>query len=453
MAQIESGSKDELKVLQEELVALREENLRLKFILDSHGINWETPPTEHVPEEVPHTKVFPSTGMTPAEKIGLFRRLFRGRQDVYPLRWESAKTGKAGYSPACSNEWRPGVCNKPKVKCASCDNRALKPVADAEIYDHLSGKQTMGVYPLLPDDTCFFLAVDFDKSEWRKDVTAFIESCNDINIQVALEISRSGNGAHVWIFFSGPVAAREARTLGAALISHTCAKLRQLSLESYDRLFPNQDRLPKGGFGNLIALPLQKIPRENGGSVFVNSDFVPYQDQWAFLASMKPLSRSELEDAILRAAGGRHPLDVAFVTEEDEKTPWISPEPLTNKISTPLPDSINIVLANQIFISKEDLPQPLLNKLIRLAAFQNPEFYKAQAMRMPVWDKPRIIGCAENYSKHIGMPRGCFQAIMDLLELNKVKANIQDERLVGSKIKVKFKGKLRRDQKKHLKTY
>jgi hypothetical protein len=438
--------------LQEELDSLREENSRLKSLLDTHGIDWQAPPIQHEQKptvEIP--KASSPSGMSPPEKIALFRRLFRGRQDVYPLRWESAKTGRAGYSPACSNEWRPGVCNKPKVKCASCDNRSLKPVTDAEIYDHLTGKQTMGVYPLLSDDTCLFLAVDFDKADWRKDAAAFMKSCHDINLQSALEISRSGNGAHVWIFFEEAVPAREARSLGAALISLTCSRLRQLSLESYDRLFPNQDKLPKGGFGNLIALPLQKVSRERGGSIFVREDFAPHPDQWAFLASLTPLSRSGLEDAILRASGGKHPLDVAFVTEEDEKTPWITPKPIINKIVGPLPESIDVILANQIFIAKENVPQPLINKLVRLAAFQNPEFYKAQAMRMPVWDKPRIIGCAENYPQHIALPRGRFAAMQALLNQNGIQSNIQDERQAGAKIKARFRGKLRKDQKAALK--
>ncbi len=194
------------KKLQEELALLKEENSRLKSILDSHDIAWEKDLAQNTQKPMSVTGKEPcANGMTPAEKIALFRRLFRGRQDVYPLRRESAKTGKVGYSPACSNEWRPGVCNKPRVKCASCDNRSLKPVTDTQIYDHLTGKQTMGGYPLLPDDTCLFLAVDFDKAEWRNDSTAFMESCREINVQAALEISRSGNGAHVWIFFSEAV--------------------------------------------------------------------------------------------------------------------------------------------------------------------------------------------------------------------------------------------------------
>lgn len=423
---------------------LREENARLKALLTEHGIQWEEPaPAAETPSETPETR---SPHLSTTEKVALFRCLFWGRTDVYPLRWESAR-GKSGYSPACGNEWKPGVCNKPRIKCGDCDQRLLLPVTDQVIYGHLAGKHTVGVYPLLADDSCYFLAADFDDADWRDDASAFMQSCHELNIPAALEISRSGNGAHVWIFFSDPVPAREARQLGAALISHTCSRTHQLSLSSYDRLFPNQDTLPKGGFGNLIALPLQKQPRERGFSVFVDESYVPYPDQWAFLMSITPMPRFELENAILWATGGGHPLDVAFVTDENEHKPWQRPTPVSKRISGPLPESLKLVLANQIFIAKADLPQPLANRLVRLAAFQNPEFYKAQAMRLPVWNKPRIIGCAENFPHHISLPRGCLDAVQELLKQNDIRAEIQDERVAGCKVAVKFIGKLRKDQK------
>lgn len=430
---------------QDELQRLREENARLKELLTQHGITWEEP---SIPEPVPapNESAPAPTHFTTDDKIALFRRLFRGREDVYPQRWESAK-GTSGYSPACGNEWKPGICHKPRVKCGDCNQRQLLPVTYQVIYDHLAGKQTIGVYPLLSDDSCYFLAADFDEADWREDAKAFMQSCRRLGIPAALEISRSGNGAHSWIFFAEPVPAREARQLGAALISHTCDRTRQLSLTSYDRLFPNQDTMPKGGFGNLIALPLQKQPRESGSSMFVDEYLQPYPDQWAFLASIRPMSRRDLEDAILRASGGRHPLDVAFATEEEDSKPWQRPSPVLARITGPLPDSLTLVLANQIFIAKADLPQPLANRLIRLAAFQNPEFYKAQAMRLPVWNKPRIIGCAENYPQHIGLPRGCLGAVLDLLQENDICPELHDERLPGRKVTAKFTGTLRKDQK------
>lgn len=430
---------------QHELQRLREEIARLKALLTQHGITWEEPITPEPVSAPPDSAPIP-THFTTGDKIALFRHLFRGREDVYPQRWESTK-GKSGYSPTCGNEWKPGICHKPDVKCGDCKQRQLLPVTDQVLYDHLAGQHTIGVYPLLRDNSCYFLAADFDGADWREDARAFIQSCRELSIPAVLEVSRSGNGAHAWIFFSEPVPAREARQLGTALISYTCDRTRQMSLSSYDRLLPNQDTLPKGGFGNLIVLPLQKQPRELGRSVFVDEHLQPYSDQWAFLASIRPLSSRDLEDAILRASGGRHPLDVAFAMEEEDSKPWQRASPVPAKIHGPLPDSLTLVLANQIFIAKAHLPQPLANRLIRLAAFQNPEFYKAQAMRLSVWNKPRIISCAENYSQHISLPRGCLDAVLDLLQENDIRTELQDERLPGEKVMIRFTGTLRKGQK------
>lgn len=228
-----------------ELEALLAENERLISLLESHGIEWRLPPPPATPVPEPE----PSR-LSTSEKLALFRRLFRGRADVYPVRWESKTTGKAGYSPACANEWRTGVCEKPRIKCGDCGNRLLIPLSDSVIYDHLAGEHTVGVYPLMEDDCCYVLAVDFDEAEWREDARAFMQSREELGVPAALEISRSGKGAHVWVFFASKVSARDVRRLGTAIISHTCARTRQLKLEPYDRLFPNQDSMPKGA-GNV----------------------------------------------------------------------------------------------------------------------------------------------------------------------------------------------------------
>ncbi len=378
--------------------------------------------------------------------MALFRSRFRGRTDVYPIRWESKTSGKAGYTPACANEWRAGICEKPRVKCGNCSNRLLIPLSDAVIYDHLAGKHTVGVYPLLEDDTCHFLAVDFDEAEWRDDARAFSQSCEELGVPAAMEVSRSGNGAHVWVFFANRVSARDARRLGTAVISHACSRTRQLKLDSYDRLFPNQDTMPKGGFGNLIALPLQKRPRESGGSVFVDAELRPYPDQWAFLASIQPMAAHDIDSTILRATGGVHPLDVNFIDDEDLATPWKRDTKPTKKLAGKMPKSLTVTLANLIYFEKAQLPQALANRLIRLAAFQNPEFYKAQAMRMSVWDKPRVISNAENYPKHIALPRGCLDTALNLLRNNGIAVDLLDERFGGKPIEVSFVGNLRLDQ-------
>ena len=430
------------------LAELQAENLRLIALLEAHGVEYgvewriaiESPP---VPPDVLQPE---SSTLTASEKVELFRRLFRGRSDVYPIRWESKTTGKSGYVPACANEWRVGVCQKPKIKCSDCNVRELSPLSDAVIYNHLSGEHTIGVYPLMSDDTCYFLAVDFDEADWKEDAQAFVQSCNELGVSVSLEVSRSGNGAHGWIFFENKVSARDARRLGTAIISHTCVLTRQLKLTSYDRLFPNQDTMPKGGFGNLIALPLQKKSREKGFSVFVDNDLQAYPDQWLFLAGIQRMASLDIEPTILRATGSMHPLDVTFIDEEDNKEPWKQVDTKNAKLIGVMPESLTITLANLIYFEKAGLPQSLANRLIRLAAFQNPEFYKAQAMRFPVWDKPRVIGCAENYPNHIALPRGCLEAAQNLLKENGICYDLRDERFEGKVIDVAFAGSLRPDQ-------
>jgi superfamily II DNA or RNA helicase len=423
------------------VTSLRAENARLIALLDAHGIEWKAPAA---PTLIPLAPIEPSVLDTDG-KIALFRRLFRGRTDIYPLRWES-KGGKSGYAPACANEWRPGICEKPRIKCGDCHQRQLLEVTDDVIFRHLAGAVVVGVYPLLKDDTCYFLATDFDEAEWRDDARAFAESCRALGVPVALEVSRSGNGAHAWIFFEDKVLASDARRLGAAIISHACERTRQLSLSSYDRLFPNQDTLPKGGFGNLIALPLQKRARAQHRSVFVDDALVPYADQWAFLATLQRMRPDRVQPAITQAIGNRDPVAVSYVDDDEEAVPWKDLAPHAQKLTGPMPATLNITLANLIYFEKAQLPQPLANRLIRLAAFQNPEFYKAQAMRLSVWNKPRVIGCAQNFPKHIALPRGCWDEVKALLEEHRITPLIADERVVGVPLTVSFLGTLRADQ-------
>ena len=425
---------------QDELAVLRSENARLTALLDAHGIAW------HLPQEPVPQPIAESSRLTTEEKIALFRKLFRGRTDVYPIRWEGKTSGKSGYAPACANEWRPGVCEKPRIKCGDCTHRLLLPLTDEVIYKHLVGEHTAGIYPLLEGDTCHFLVVDFDEAEWRDDARAFIKSCAELGVPVGLEISRSGQGTHAWIFFAGAVLARDARRLGTAIISHTCARTRQLKLTSYDRLFPNQDTMPKGGFGNLIVLPLQKKPREDGFSVFVDADLQPYPDQWAFLVSIEQMPAHDIEPTILRATGSVHPLDVTFIDNEDLATPWKRPSAPAGRLAGDMPPVLTVTLANQVYFEKAQLPQALANRLIRLAAFQNPEFYRAQTMRMSVWDKPRIICCADNYPQHIALPRGCFDAASALFADNGIRLDLRDKRHAGESITIDFFGTLRPDQ-------
>ncbi|MES2262666.1 MAG: DEAD/DEAH box helicase family protein [Pseudomonadota bacterium] len=437
--------------LEAEIVQLREENLALKALLAAHGIPMPQKAPEKTPPPPPPAPQ-QSHIMSPDEKVHLFRRLFRGRDDVFPIRWESQQSGKTGYSPFCANEWRRGICEKPRIKCGECQHSLYAPVTDHVITRHLKGEITAGVYPLLFGDRCHFLAIDFDEDDWREDARAVFQTCQLNELPAALEISRSGNGAHLWLFFASPVWAREARLLGSALISATCVRTRQLKLASYDRLFPNQDTMPKGGFGNLIALPLQKYPRELGRSVFVDANLQPLHDQWAFLEEIKPLAQEQIEAALSKLVGDRHPLDIAYadIPDDNANTPWIRSAKPNIKLSDAMPKALCATLGNQLYIEKAGLPQSLMNRLIRLAAFQNPEFYKAQAMRMSTWNIARIIGRAEDRPKHLALPRGCLEDVKALLTANKIELRLDDVRSKGQPMHLAFSGTLRQDQREAL---
>ncbi len=393
---------------------------------------------------------------SPDLKIALFRSLFRGRDDVYPRRFESRRTGNSGYAPACGNEWVPGICEKPRIKCADCPHRRFLAVTDDVIRWHLSGRDdtgqpfVAGVYPMLLDETCYFLAADFDKEGWRDDAAAFVATCRRMNLPCALERSRSGCGAHVWLFLEEALPAALARKLGSLILTDTMERRPEAGLDSYDRFFPNQDTLPRGGFGNLIAMPLQKQARERSNSVFLDDDLNPQTDQWAFLSSVGKIPRAHIEDLVRHAERSGNVVGVRFpLVEEDESEPWNAPPSRRRKdppIAGELPRELELVLGNEIYIAREGLPPALRNRLLRVAAFQNPEFYKAQAMRLSTRGKPRVISCAEEHSHHIGLPRGCMDDVRKLLADLGIKSTIRDERNPGQPIEVAFAGELRLDQ-------
>ncbi|MGH9342333.1 MAG: TOTE conflict system archaeo-eukaryotic primase domain-containing protein [Terriglobia bacterium] len=381
-------------------------------------------------------------------RIALFRSLFRGREDVYARRWENSD-GRSGYSPAALKDWK--AINSSRVedrKKVERDTRKLLPFTDLVIENHLLGKETIGIYALQADENCWFLAVDFDKKTWADDSRAFLHTCQELSVPAALERSRSGNGGHIWIFFEHAISASIARKLGCALLTRTMERRHQLGLDSYDRLFPNQDTMPKGGFGNLIALPLQFAPRKSGNSVFIDTELRPYPDQWEFLSTIRRMSAASAEEVIAdtQRNGNLIGVRISVADDEDAQDPWALPpsrKRLERPIEGPLPETVRIVRANLLYVEKQGLPPAMLNRLLRLAAFQNPEFYKAQAMRLPTYAKPRVIACGEDFPRHIAVPRGCLTEVLALLRAHHIQPDVSDERFAGTPITVEFDGRLR----------
>lgn len=401
--------------------------------------------TEEVVVETSDTVINKYSSTT--EKILLYRSLFCGREDVFARRWYSKTTEKSGYQPVCENEWADGLCDKRKYKCSVCPNRKLSPITDENIYKHLEGKDyygrdVIGIYPMLIDETCHFLCADFDDKEYEKDALAFCEICDELNISAHIERSRSGCGAHVWIFFDVPIPAATARRLGSLILTKAMEKRSELSFSSYDRLFPNQDTMPNGGFGNLIALPLQGQARKNDNTVFVNKDFKAYSDQWEYLSKIQKISIQIIEN-ILESYSKNDVLGI-LVDEYPEK-PWETKQKI-QLTGSDFPNKLEIVRSNMIYVPRDGLSANAQNQIKRLAAFKNPDFYKSQAMRLPIYDKSRIICTADITDSYIGLPRGCEPALYDILG-DKVKdINIINKTNQGENIPVEFNGKLREEQ-------
>ncbi len=444
-----SNLSDENSELLQEIRVLKEENQRLKVENVKLAADLSALKVDRTGEQLKPVQLSFSAESLPSkparmahqiqatlsshEKMVLFRSLFRGREDVFAKRWESKGKGTSGYSPACAIEWHPELCGK--VHRKKCTNCQYIPISNDVIEAHLSGRITVGVYPMLSDESCWFLAVDFDKENWKMDASAFLKTCNKIGVYAYLERSRSGNGGHIWVFFNESLSASLARKMGAAILTMTMEERHEISFSSYDRFFPNQDTMPKGGFGNLIALPLQGKSLQFGNTIFIDSSFVPYPDQWAFLASIRKVSKEKVSEIVEKAERDGTIIGVRMSSDdEDKEDPWTRPPSQKREdrpIPGPLPSVIKGTLANLLFIDKSDLSSPLINRLKRIAAFQNPEFYRAQAMRMPTYDKPRVIACADDFPRHVGLPRGSITDVLQLCSAHNINLQIDDQRFRG----------------------
>ena len=391
------------------------------------------------PEKI---KIESNKAISNEEKIKIFMNVFKGRTDVFAKRYISKKTGKAGYAPVCKNEFNKFKCDKPKVKCSECPFRELVPLTEDTVLKHLKGEIGIGIYPLLLGDVCNFLAIDFDKKTYEKDVSAFWSICDELNVPIYVERSRSGNGAHVWIFFEETILAKVARKLGNILLTKTIEK-GTLDLSSYDRLFPNQDTMPKGGFGNLIALPFQGESCKEGNTVFVDKYFDVQKKQIEILANLKKMTKDEVYTIVEKYANEDFAEPETTEIIEDDEIP--KKENIKDIIFA---NNIECILDNQIYVKKLKLLPNEISYLKRLASFTNPEFYEKQRLRLPIYKTPRIISCFEEDERFLILPRGCMDKIRTICEKSNVKLVIKDNRELGIKTDYNFVGTLNKKQEK-----
>ncbi len=378
------------------------------------------------------------------DSVKIFMNYFKGRNDVYPyLSIDKNNPNIKYYIPACANEWKNGVCNKTMgKKCKNCQYRENKPISKETIYKHMYGNYPIGIYPLLENDTCFFLSLDFDdkdsKKDIKSDVLAFASVCDKYEVPIAIERSRSGNGIHIWMFFDTNIKAITARKLGSLLLSKTM-EISNISISSFDRMFPNQDTLPKGGYGNLIALPFQNEPSKYGNTLFIDRNFILIKNQMQYLSSIHKLTEIEVFEKIKQLSNETIDISHEIIDMQNEVK-------LKSKNNIDYPKSIKVILKDMVYIDKANLDGVVKNSFRRLATFANPEFYKKQKLRMSVYNVPMVIDCSKEDEKYLKLPRGTYDYLESLCNVNNIEIISKDERFVGNKIEVKFNGSLREEQ-------
>ncbi len=428
---------------------------------------------------------------SPQEKINLFKSLFVGRQDVFALRWQNSKSWKSGYSPVCANKWLSGKCDMKKYSCSTCPFKLPVRLDDKYFYNHLAGKDELardviGLYPLLPENLCRFLAIDFDahapkaqtpitstyandqrsynhkenEALWKSDILAVHKTSSELNIPSYMEISRSGNGGHLWFFFEENISARLARSFGSSILKIAMQKRHSISFESFDRMFPNQDEIPKGGYGNLIALPLQGKAVKEGHSVFVDDAFKPFDDQWRFLSSIKKIDEKSIREAIREI---ENLVPVFVERDESECHAKLKSTFIVNEIpkqvqndgllkkdmltKNDFPSQVKITLSNYIEVEKAGISERALGILRRTAVFLNPEYFKNLRMHLPLYNIPRFIDCSKENEKSLLLPRGNLQAVVDTIEESGTLYKISDNRETGKAIEIENKVALYEEQK------
>ena len=467
---------DNISQLQKKLNDLQLENQILKNILDKAGLSYhkelsklrQSGSKEAFDPEQGKRIIHPQA--ITENMANQFFSMFWGRQDVYAKRSVNKETGKAAYYPQCNNFWT-NVCHK-KIKdginCKNCKNRSYKTITKKDILNHLQGNaynasDVIGVYPLLSNGTCRFMVFDFDNHDkdaeekdfansddtWVEEVESMREICVLNGIEPLVERSRSGRGAHVWIFFDKPIAASFVRKFGFALLDKGAEQINLKSFKYYDRMLPAQDSLPEdSAVGNLIALPLQGKALQDGNSAFIDGNWNAYPNQWETLFNKPRLSQEFLEEKIKEWSNIIDDI-AANAAESDREKPW---NRMQHFNKNDVEGKLHIILSNGIYVDNTNLKAAMQNRIRRMAAISNPVFYKNQAIGTSNYDTARWIYLGKDHlSGYIQIPRGLQDELWENIKQADIDYEMEDERQQGRKINVDFKGELRPEQDKALK--
>lgn len=465
----ETQESSRIQALLASIANLQRENRRLRKLLEDNGIVAPESSADDVEELDQGSRILPYA--IDKTKVNQFFARFWGRMDVYSQRIVS-KSGTVGYYPQCRNFWKDGCFRKQRPgekgkrrTCKECPLRSWRPVELTTILRHLRGEIIVGIYPLFADDTCRFLVFDFDNhdadasqqdfanndSSWKREVEALRDICKENGLHPLVERSRSGKGAHLWLFFSIPISAGKARAFGEALLAKGAETINLTSFQFYDRMLPAQDHLPDGGLGNLIALPLQPEALRQGNSAFVDEHWNAYPDQWAALLETPKLQPTDVEQCIQKWQ--RQNPFAAPASESEQGTqmrekPW---ERAMRFHASDVRGCMSITESNLIYIDALNIAPRLQNQLRRLAAFHNPVFYKNQAMHLSNFAHTRFVYLGEDVDGYIALPRGLHETLRDHLERADIPSHVDDERQPGRSIRVTFQGQLQEIQKHAMK--
>ena len=455
---------DLINSLQSRIQALEDENRLLKERLDEAGVSYADIVSGDAqgvvelydPDQGARIKKFDVTDKIASD---FFMMFCRGRKDLYDLRYTNPKTGKNGYYTQCFNRWDRGchIQKKDGVRCKDCELRAYKPVTLPLIKAHMNGTDPNGndvvaIYPMLENNLCQLLVFDFDNhakgaeqedyantdDRWKEEINALRRICKNLDVDAVVERSRSGRGAHLWIFFKEMIPARLARKFGFALLEKGAESVNLKSFKYYDRMIPTQDALPEGGLGNVIALPLQGMALKSGNSAFVDENWNAYEDQLKVLVGTRRLTRQEIDDYLsLWYSTG--------FTSEDNGTdaPWDKNSEIE---AGSVKGVVRIVLADRIYIDSSGMSNKTKRQLRRMATFSNKQYFQNQAMDMPNYDESRFIYLGSDEGKYIVLPRGLREDIQKKFDNAGIRYKIEDKRTQGRELNISFKGELRESQ-------